>query len=1155
MVTDAIFDIGKKLTDILLSPFEEIGTNEGLTEKNLQAVLESKGVSDFLLYRYYEEVDDIGIYTLADGRKGFILRIFPPGILGENTEELIVSILSSLNIENSVLQFITFSSQNIKWQVDEFKAIHPCQVNVKNRGALKEIIEKRAQYLQKWSRESFAGNIDLRIRDLVNLVCVLFPQDTPYDTIITEYESLFAVLEDFFVQNFPADDLVTLLREFFHNEKDVSEWDSTYDNMMALNHQITSGGVEVRTNHKEWKKNFVINDKNYVTVLTTKQYPRTITLSEFNELFFDYWGRDIKVPIGGPFICSLTIVIEDIDKIKDRVMRKLKHDLSEINKYNFKTIEAKPSIKERRTEVKAQLRFMEMENEVPLRSMWTLILFDTDKRKLQRSTSNIKTRFRSNKDWHLIEESFNNIAFMEALFSLPLQYHPVVDKNIKRFRTLFKSNNSSIAPMISESRGLGRKIIPFLGRTGQLQWFDPFVGTENYNIAIMGSSGAGKSFTIGDIATMLLASNTKVRIIDALASYKRTCQLIGGKYIEFEEDETFSVNFFTNIMLKKDENGNFITRKDPNDPNKEYYVIDERDFATIIPIIGMMCGVNVAAAGSELASDINTTTKTKYLAAVFEEAVNAAFKMAGRDAGMYEVREYIGELMEKEKKAGHDEQASILRDIYVALYSYGDPQGKYYHYFNAPNNVSLDSDFVVTELQALKEKGEIYPIVLMSLANQIVNEFFHDHKHYKMLLIDEFWMLIDNAIVMAFTEELARKVRKAKGLIAVVTQSIKDYYANRRVTSLYNNCTWKIAFEQPASAIDMAMKSSEISLPPLQANLLKTVHKRSLFGEFAIFSEKYFSTSRLKVDPLTLWLYTTAPHMKDKIEEAVSKYNISEIDAARFCAAKEENPNLSDEEVLNKIGLLDSNSLEALEKKKQERFAYASEMVQKALHEDRFSFYIQEVQNKEGNVAFYEFTTKIKGENKDELSPLEYLKVAKKLNLLQELEKKIAENILKIAHERDMHISLNITYESFLDEQVIDFIKAKTIENDMSKRLIIEVPLGVADDKEFEKVDRHIKSLKEGKISVLNDNVDIDIQAKNILMLKLDYIKIDSQVAKNMLKNSKLASFVELIVSLAKINGMKTVMVHISDEYIYKKAKEVGIDYLQGYYIGKPKAL
>jgi EAL domain-containing protein (putative c-di-GMP-specific phosphodiesterase class I) len=83
---------------------------------------------------------------------------------------------------------------------------------------------------------------------------------------------------------------------------------------------------------------------------------------------------------------------------------------------------------------------------------------------------------------------------------------------------------------------------------------------------------------------------------------------------------------------------------------------------------------------------------------------------------------------------------------------------------------------------------------------------------------------------------------------------------------------------------------------------------------------------------------------------------------------------------------------------------------------------------------------------------------------------------------------------------------------------------------------------------------DFGIENSNfsrLLDIQLDFIKIDGLFIKDLKKNMKNRTITRAIVNLAKTLGIKTVAEYVEDEGIYNLIKECGIDYAQGYHIGK----
>ncbi|MEA3352894.1 MAG: EAL domain-containing protein, partial [Campylobacterota bacterium] len=75
----------------------------------------------------------------------------------------------------------------------------------------------------------------------------------------------------------------------------------------------------------------------------------------------------------------------------------------------------------------------------------------------------------------------------------------------------------------------------------------------------------------------------------------------------------------------------------------------------------------------------------------------------------------------------------------------------------------------------------------------------------------------------------------------------------------------------------------------------------------------------------------------------------------------------------------------------------------------------------------------------------------------------------------------------------------------------------------------------------------------NLHTIHIDFIKIDASFIETILENEQSKKIVNSIIKLASNIGAKTIAESVSSEEIFKAVQELGIDYSQGYYIGKPK--
>ena len=70
--------------------------------------------------------------------------------------------------------------------------------------------------------------------------------------------------------------------------------------------------------------------------------------------------------------------------------------------------------------------------------------------------------------------------------------------------------------------------------------------------------------------------------------------------------------------------------------------------------------------------------------------------------------------------------------------------------------------------------------------------------------------------------------------------------------------------------------------------------------------------------------------------------------------------------------------------------------------------------------------------------------------------------------------------------------------------------------------------------------------------MEVDYIKIDGSLIRKLAENKHDRLFVKAIADVAKGMGIKTVAEFVENKETVEIIREYGIDYAQGYYIGKP---
>jgi EAL domain-containing protein (putative c-di-GMP-specific phosphodiesterase class I) len=71
--------------------------------------------------------------------------------------------------------------------------------------------------------------------------------------------------------------------------------------------------------------------------------------------------------------------------------------------------------------------------------------------------------------------------------------------------------------------------------------------------------------------------------------------------------------------------------------------------------------------------------------------------------------------------------------------------------------------------------------------------------------------------------------------------------------------------------------------------------------------------------------------------------------------------------------------------------------------------------------------------------------------------------------------------------------------------------------------------------------------------LPVDFLKIDGSFVRGIADNPIDSAMVESINNIGHVMGIQTIAEFVENEAILEKLKALGVDYAQGFWIGKPK--
>ena len=426
--------------------------------------------------------------------------------------------------------------------------------------------------------------------------------------------------------------------------------------------------------------------------------------------------------------------------------------------------------------------------------------------------------------WRVAAERYMQLP--SWLSCLPMAAAGGLDADLERMgrtKTLLTSSAVNLAPVHGEWRGQPANpdnppALFLIGRRGQPAGWSPFANEAgNYNVAVTGKSGSGKSVLMQELVTGIVGAGGEAVVIDDGRSFQHTAEALEGAFIAFGKDPA-CLNPFAMIDAG--------TAGHDGDYREEC-------FAMLAGVIGRMA----RRRGS--IDDIE--------AALIAEAIASAWDEAGNDADLGTVR--------KNLDARDDRRA---KDMATSLGPWcpGGAMGRLFAGSNVPD---LENALTVFELAELKGRGDVQAVVLMLVVFLATQRMYHGPRtRAKAIVIDEAWDLLSGEDSRAFLEGAARRARKYRGSLITGTQSVNDYYANPAARAAWENSDWVIFLAQKDESVELLKSEKRIHCDPGMERALKSLTTADgRYAELVLHGPDGWRVARLVLDPWSVALFSS----------------------------------------------------------------------------------------------------------------------------------------------------------------------------------------------------------------------------------------------------------------------------------------------------------
>jgi EAL domain-containing protein (putative c-di-GMP-specific phosphodiesterase class I) len=259
------------------------------------------------------------------------------------------------------------------------------------------------------------------------------------------------------------------------------------------------------------------------------------------------------------------------------------------------------------------------------------------------------------------------------------------------------------------------------------------------------------------------------------------------------------------------------------------------------------------------------------------------------------------------------------------------------------------------------------------------------------------------------------------------------------------------------------------------------------------------------------------------------------------------------EEGKNSVKLANQEDIEVILNEKQHK----SSLLSTAIENDQIVPFFQPIQmskNNKNGVVIHELLMRIQQDDKL-ISAYEFIEIAEMMGLINKMDLMVIKKAFQKINETNYQgiLFINLSPKSLVVSDFIAKINNLVEEYHIDKEKIVFEITERETVKNFSLLEKFVQNLKaEGFKFAIDDFGSGFSSFHYIKKFPIDYLKVDGDFIININNDHKDKAFVHSIVTLAQELNIQTIAEFVESEEIVEILDDMGVDYYQGYHIGKP---
>ncbi len=364
-------------------------------------------------------------------------------------------------------------------------------------------------------------------------------------------------------------------------------------------------------------------------------------------------------------------------------------------------------------------------------------------------------------DMQVSECSFQQEAAFRSVLPL-LQMDPGLEK--KSRRNVLTSGAASDYPFCSYEMSDDNGVLLGVNRGNNSLCIVDFFNTKvhkNANLVLLGTSGAGKTFTMQLLALRMRMRGIQSFIVAPIKGheFRRACVHIGGEFIKIAPGSPHCINIMEIRQVT----------------SPEMELIDEIAYGEMDSLLARKIqqlmtffGLLIPDMTNEEEQMLDEALIKTYQDFGITHDNDSVYEDAHADPPRMKKMPILGDLHQHllENPMTHRLAAIVSRFVTGSAQS-----------FNRQTNVDLSNKYIVLDLSELK--GKLLPVGMFIALDYVWDQIKADRTQRKAIFIDEIWQLIgasSTRLAAEFCLEIFKVIRGFGGAAIAATQDLSDFF-------------------------------------------------------------------------------------------------------------------------------------------------------------------------------------------------------------------------------------------------------------------------------------------------------------------------------------------------------------------------------------------